>query len=127
MAIIVRWQWVLVILATAAATSACWSQHQTHTQFLNFKVGMSKREAFAAALESQRMGKIMNLEVIGDADKTYDEQYHGSPIRIGDFGRVEPFAEWHSGLPDCNCWIRLRFDGDRLAGISSHEWTGPTE
>jgi hypothetical protein len=88
---------------------------------------MSKRAVFAVALENQRLGKITNLEVIGDVGKTHDEQYHGTPIRPGDFDRVEPFAEWHSGLPGCNCWIRLHFDGDLLAEIVSHEWTGPTE
>jgi hypothetical protein len=114
-----------VVLLVAA--SACWAPNQSHDQFLDFELGMSKRAAFMAALESQRVGKITNLEVIGDVDKTHAEQYHGSPIRPEDFNRVERFAEWHSGLPGCNCWVRLHFAGDRLDQIVSHEWTGPTE
>ena len=88
---------------------------------------MSKRAAFSVAIENQRTGKILNLEIIGDLGKTHDGQYHGTPIRLGDFDRVESYAEWHSSLPDCNCWIRLHFDGGRLGKIVSHEWTGPTE
>jgi hypothetical protein len=110
-----------------AVASACWSHHQSHDHFLDFQVGMSKRAAFAAALESQRAGEIRNLEVIGDVGKTHDEQYRGTPIRPEDFDRVAPFAEWHSSLPDCNCWLRLHFVEDRLDEIVSHEWTGPTE
>jgi hypothetical protein len=88
---------------------------------------MSKQAAFVAALNSQRAGNIRNLEVIGDVGKTHDEQYQGTPIRSEDFARVEPFAEWHLGLPGCNCWLRLHFIDGRLDAIVSHEWTGPTE
>ena len=121
-----RMQFLLAIAALVVA-SACWSHHQSHQQFLDFETGMSKRAAFAAALESQRAGKITNLEVIGNTDKTYSEKYHGTSIRLEDFDRVEPFVEWHAGLPDCNCWVRLHFAGDLLEEIVSHEWTGPTE
>jgi hypothetical protein len=118
---------VSLALAALAVASACWAHQQSHDRFLDFETGMSKRAAFAAALRSQRAGKITNLEVIGDTDKTYSEKYHGTPIRPEDFNRVEPFAEWHSGLPDCNCWVRMHFAGNRLDEIVSHEWTGPTE
>jgi len=118
---------VSLTVALFAAGSACWAHQESYDRFLEFKIGMSKRAAFAAALESQRAGKLSNLEVIGDTGRTYDEQYHGTPIRPEDFERVQPFTEWHSALPDCNCWVRLHFADDRLDQIVSHKWTGPTE
>jgi hypothetical protein len=114
-------------VALLLVASACWAQPESHDRFLAFEVGMSKRDAFAAALESQRAGRITNLEVIGDVDKTYADKYRGAPIGVDDFDRVAPSDEWHVGLPECNCWVRLHFAGNRLERIISHEWTGPTE
>ncbi len=117
------------ILSVAIGTMAtgCWSHSESHSEFLGFRVGMSKGDAFTAVLRNQKAGRIRNLEVIDEAPMTYDEKYHGVPILPTDYPRLESFSEWHSGLSDCNCWVRLHFTGDRLAKIVTHEWTGPTE
>jgi len=116
-------------LAAVVLLSGCWESvaPQAEGEVLGFRIGASKSDVFAAAIRSQKQGRILSLELVGLPPTTSAETYRGAPIALEDFERVATADTWHTSLPDCNCWLRLEFKNDSLVRVDHHEWTGPTK
>jgi hypothetical protein len=119
----------LLVVALAVAASACWQHTDVHRegQVRGFVVGATKRATFDSALRAQRDGRVRALLLLDEPYETYAEKYKGAPILESDFERVAARSSWQVNLAECNCWVRLYFEGDVVAQIEESEWTGPTK
>jgi hypothetical protein len=120
---------VLAHLVALLLCAGCWEDTRVHREgeVIGFVVGASKRHTFDVAMLNQREGRIRDLQLIDEPYETYEKKYKGDPISADDFLRVAESNQWHTGLPGCNCWLRLRFENDVLYQVEEHEWTGPTK
>ena len=130
-----RWHYIIpgiigIAIILVAVIFNDWPEKQvTHeeSKVLDFKIGMSKVDAFQFAIESQHNNDITNLELMDAPPTTYNEKYKGDPINPEDFNSISFSNEWHLGIPNKNAWLTLHFKDETLIKIIEHEWTGPTE
>ena len=90
------------------------------------RVGDSRADTLAAIIGLQTAGSAEVLSLL-EVGMTANETYSGYPARMDDLSRVSQHPTWHLGLSDCNCWLLLRFNGDRLVVITHKRYRGPTE